>query len=46
MEDVTPDKARAVLVTLDRNLRLKARARGCHTIGHAELLPILAPGKG
>jgi rRNA-processing protein FCF1 len=46
MEDVTPDKARAVLVTLDRNLRLKARARGCHTIGHAELLPILAPEKG
>ncbi|CEH18220.1 Nonsense-mediated mRNA decay protein [Ceraceosorus bombacis] len=43
---VAQGTAKVALVTFDRNLRLKARIRGSHSIGRAELLAILAPEKG
>lgn len=41
LETPAPNTARAALVTLDRNLRLKARMRDIHSLNHAELLHVL-----
>lgn len=43
---VTPNTAKAVLVTLDRNLRLKARFRSLIAIGPNDLVELLVDGKG
>lgn len=40
-EKVVPSVARAVLVTLDRNLRIKARFRSLSAIGPSELIDLL-----
>ncbi|KAK4051322.1 hypothetical protein OIV83_002806 [Microbotryomycetes sp. JL201] len=39
---VAPDSSKVVLITFDRNLRLKARARGLDAADEKEMVPILS----